>query len=294
MRTCFAMRHTSCVLAKASTRRQRCVCMQLVEVVCCKMTELQRSVYNHFVESKAAARMLNQGKGGTKVLGAITALKKLCNHPKLVYDALHSKGSGMDGFESCGQFFPPGATLWLSFKSQSAVGLYSCTMSSVNAWPQLQPHMHGLTQTRAWRLVYVSHSCNATHRASGIAGMFDDGRPGRGGLPEGWEALSGKFTVLAQMLSILWNKTHDKIVIVSNYTQTLDLVATLCRANAYPFVRLDGTTTINKRQKMVRMSRLLWQHCNDTSLVATCACLKMTLRTQSRWQAHKSDTSLHQ
>ena len=83
--------------------------MQLVEVVCCKMTDLQRQVYNHFVESKVAARMLNQGKGGTKVLGAITALKKLCNHPKLVYDALNSKGAGMDGFESCSQFFPPGA-----------------------------------------------------------------------------------------------------------------------------------------------------------------------------------------
>lgn len=83
-------------------------------------------------------------------------------------------------------------------------------------------------------------------------GVFDDGRPGRGGLAAGWEALSGKFAVIAQMLSILWNRTNDKIVIVSNYTQTLDLITTLCRSNDYPFVRLDGTTTINKRQKMVR------------------------------------------
>ena len=57
---------------------------------------------------------------------------------------------------------------------------------------------------------------------------------------------------MAKMLDILWNRTNDKIVIVSNYTQTLDLITTLCRANDYPFVRLDGTTTINKRQKMVR------------------------------------------
>lgn len=82
--------------------------------------------------------------------------------------------------------------------------------------------------------------------------MFDDGRPGRGGLAAGWEALSGKFAVLAQMLDILWNRTRDKIVIVSNYTQTLDLITTLCRANDYPFVRLDGSTSINKRQKLVR------------------------------------------
>ena len=90
-------------------------CVQLVEVVCCKMTQLQRDVYNHFIESKAAARLLNQGKGGTKVLGAITALKKLCNHPKLVYDVIHSKaGAQSDGFEGCEKFFPPGVSLPLS------------------------------------------------------------------------------------------------------------------------------------------------------------------------------------
>jgi DNA repair and recombination protein RAD54 and RAD54-like protein len=83
---------------------------QLVEVVCCKMTEMQQNLYNHFLESKAAARLLNQGKGGTKVLGAITALKKLCNHPKLIYDVIHSKQEGTpDGFEGCEKFFPPGA-----------------------------------------------------------------------------------------------------------------------------------------------------------------------------------------
>jgi DNA repair and recombination protein RAD54 and RAD54-like protein len=84
------------------------------------------------------------------------------------------------------------------------------------------------------------------------SGLFDDGRAGRGGLPSGWEALSGKFAVIATMLSILWKQTDDKIVIVSNYTQTLDLLATLCREQSYPVVRLDGSTSIKKRQTMVR------------------------------------------
>lgn len=38
---------------------------------------------------------------------------------------------------------------------------------------------------------------------------------------------------------------------MSNYTQTLDLVATLCRERAYPFLRLDGGTSVGKRQKLV-------------------------------------------
>lgn len=87
--------------------------VQLVEVVCCKMTEIQRDLYCHFLESKAASRLLNtNAKGGCKVLSAITSLKKLCNHPKLIYDAIHSKASGgekVDGFEGCEKFFPPGA-----------------------------------------------------------------------------------------------------------------------------------------------------------------------------------------
>jgi DNA repair and recombination protein RAD54 and RAD54-like protein len=93
--------------------------LQLVEVVCCKMTEMQRNLYNHFLESKATARLMkvaeggNPSKGGTKVLGAITALKKLCNHPKLIYDAVCGKNAKdpVDGFKGCEKFFLPGTSL---------------------------------------------------------------------------------------------------------------------------------------------------------------------------------------
>ncbi len=33
--------------------------------------------------------------------------------------------------------------------------------------------------------------------------------------------------------------------------QTLDLFAQLCRERRYPYLRLDGTTSISKRQKLV-------------------------------------------
>ncbi|RVW61196.1 Protein chromatin remodeling 25 [Vitis vinifera] len=101
-----------------------------------------------------------------------------------------------------------------------------------------------------------------------------------------WVELSGKMHVLARLLAHLRQKTDDRIVLVSNYTQldnsinampsgnilvpcqdsicwmtlsrlslrqpdTLDLFAQLCRERRYPYLRLDGTTSINKRQKLV-------------------------------------------
>lgn len=84
------------------------------------MTEMQRALYCHFLESKAAARLLNSGKGGTNILSALTSLKKLCNHPKLIYDAVHSQQGEKAGFEGCEDFFPPGAIFWLAFQLNGA------------------------------------------------------------------------------------------------------------------------------------------------------------------------------
>lgn len=50
-------------------------------------------------------------------------------------------------------------------------------------------------------------------------------------LHAGWELQSGKFAVLAGMLELLRTCTRDRIVVVSNYTQTLDLVSQVTRAS---------------------------------------------------------------
>lgn len=36
---------------------------QVIEVVCCRMTDLQRQVYEHFTSSEAARRMLRAAEG---------------------------------------------------------------------------------------------------------------------------------------------------------------------------------------------------------------------------------------
>lgn len=62
---------------------------------------------------------------------------------------------------------------------------------------------------------------------------------------------SGKMQVLDRMLARIRQDTNDKIVLISNYTQTLDLFERLCRNRAYGCLRLDGTMNVSKRQKLV-------------------------------------------
>ena len=79
---------------------------------------------------------------------------------------------------------------------------------------------------------------------------------------------SGKFAVLDRLLHYLRENTNDRIVLVSNYTQTLDLMAALCRSRPYPYLRLDGSCSVSKRTKLVAAI-------NDFSRCATrfhCVC----------------------
>jgi len=64
---------------------------------------------------------------------------------------------------------------------------------------------------------------------------------------------SGKMLVLYKLMREMRKPGNggDKIVIVSNYTQTLDLIGRMCRENSWGFCRLDGSITMKKRQKMV-------------------------------------------
>jgi superfamily II DNA or RNA helicase len=176
----FVMRRTNSLLSQHLPPK-------LLQVVCVKLTDLQRNLYTHFLESSDMTKLMN-GKS-TGVLASITALRKLVNHPKLLYDALRqqqaagtvSKDSAA-GFKGCEKFFPP----------------------------------------------------NFQRERSALS------------------ALSGKFLLVERMLTALRKAPEkDRVVIVSCYTQTLDLFSILCKEKEWPFIRLDGSSAPGKRQAMV-------------------------------------------
>ena len=59
-----------------------------------------------------------------------------------------------------------------------------------------------------------------------------------------------------QVLDRLLQKFHhdlsrEKVVIVSNWTTTLNMVQELCKIRKYPYLRLDGSTPQKQRQESV-------------------------------------------
>lgn len=78
---------------------------------------------------------------------------------------------------------------------------------------------------------------------------YESSHHGRGKEVQPW--FSGKFSILERFLYKIKTETDDKIVLISNYTKTLDLIERMCRRNRYGAIRLDGTMNINKRQTLV-------------------------------------------
>jgi DNA repair and recombination protein RAD54B len=62
---------------------------------------------------------------------------------------------------------------------------------------------------------------------------------------------SGKLSVLQSLLAELHRLTSEKVVVVSNFTKTLDLLQALLQANNMTWCRLDGDTDPSKRQIIV-------------------------------------------
>jgi len=204
----FILRRTNSLLSKHLPPK-------LTQIVCVHMTDMQKRMYQHLIYSKeeqAKESKSSKENGQTAIsaqaLNSINALKKLCNHPQLLYKPksiyAEKKASGRKegyGLETINDFFPPGF-------GGSSGGSRRIGRNSGGDIPG-----------------YSSQHSNCE-----------------------W---SGKFMLCLRLLQRLRAETSDRMVIVSNYTQTLDLFSMMCSENDFPFVRLDGSCSAKRRQAMV-------------------------------------------
>ena len=62
---------------------------------------------------------------------------------------------------------------------------------------------------------------------------------------------SGKMHLVIKLLTSIKELTDDKVVIVSNYTQTIDMISRTLTKFKFSNFKLDGRIPTSKRQKMV-------------------------------------------
>eukprot|EP01063_Lacrimia_lanifica_P035548 TRINITY_DN6804_c0_g1_i1.p1 TRINITY_DN6804_c0_g1~~TRINITY_DN6804_c0_g1_i1.p1 ORF type:complete len:1079 (+),score=461.67 TRINITY_DN6804_c0_g1_i1:49-3285(+) len=174
------------ILQRKQTINEKYLPSKIEQTVFVRPTEFQRQVYQAIIANKHLldGGADDGGKRASPALVAITYLKKLCNHPDLIYEILTEEGKASTaGGKKLKAAFPRG---------------------------------------------YKVHQS-----APDISGKMD--------------FVAGLFTQLKAMPV----RDRDKVVIVSNYTQTLDVIAALCKSMGVGYFQLDGSTPIKKRQALV-------------------------------------------
>ncbi|XP_045836321.1 DNA repair and recombination protein RAD54B [Meles meles] len=161
---------------------------KIENVVFCRPGALQIELYRKLLNSQAVKFCL-RGLGNSPHLICIGALKKLCNHPCLLFTSIKEKeySSTWDGNEE-GSLYE---------------GLVDVFPADYNPL------------------------------------MFT-------------EEESGKLQVLLKLLAVIHElRPTEKVVLVSNYTQTLNILQEVCKRHGYTYTRLDGQTPVFERQKIV-------------------------------------------
>jgi DNA repair and recombination RAD54-like protein len=104
-----------CVIRRTNALLSKYLPPKVEQIVCCRLTPLQTLLYKAFSKSNmdvVAAAVEASGnaksKGSFSSLSAITQLKKLCNHPALIYEAAKSGESGLGDLYP---LFPPNFSL---------------------------------------------------------------------------------------------------------------------------------------------------------------------------------------
>ncbi|XP_064910060.1 DNA repair and recombination protein RAD54B isoform X4 [Columba livia] len=158
-------------------------------IIFCRPTALQLELYRKLLSSQVIRFCLQGRLENSPHLICIGALKKLCNHPCLLFKAIKEKSCDPVSDE------------------HDESSLYK---GLIDVFPQ----------------DYTSDTFSETD--------------------------SGKLQVLVKLLAAIHElNPSERVVLVSNYTQTLNVLQETCKRFGYSYTRLDGNTPVSQRQQIV-------------------------------------------
>ena len=194
------------ILKRGNILNARHLPPKLVQYVCCRNTELQNELYDLVIKSKNL-RHLRDGKQ-MNTLNSLRHLLQITSHPDLILSAHKQKGSQHD--EELDELANHILNYYNS-RGSSKKGISESSMTGGGSGGGGGASRGGILSGS------LSRSDRSAVRAT---------NKGAGGMKSGFDPeLSGKFLVLFRLMYVLRQlPTKDRIVIISNSTQTLDLV----------------------------------------------------------------------
>lgn len=90
-----------CIIRRTSSLLTNYLPVKYEHIICCRNTDLQNLIYNRVIETEGVNRATERVKengAAASALSFITRLKKLCNHPYLIYEELRKAGNSYGGF----------------------------------------------------------------------------------------------------------------------------------------------------------------------------------------------------
>lgn len=153
------------------------------------------------------------------------------------------------------KYLPPKTDVVLFCRpTKQQLELYQAILNTTTAKRQM-----GSMDTALQLITLLKKVCNSTSLLKSKGKEDDDAKLSNSILEEAKVAgsalvtsnSSGKLKVLEKLLVTLKETTKEKVVLVSNYTSTLDILEKMLNSKGFHHLRLDGKTPTNKRQDLV-------------------------------------------
>lgn len=244
------------ILKRGNILNARHLPPKLTQIVCCRLTPLQDQLYDYLTNSKE----LRHARDGTQqnTLNSIRYMMNICSHPRQILDSYQAKEKECmktssiyndDVFDD----FDTNSKSKNKVKGKKGKKGESVINEELEGLAKLiledKDFMNGCgscSNSNSNRSLVKSSTRGSINTNTNSSSSM--GKLGSSIDPE----QSGKMYVLYRLMQSLQSMMEgDRIVVVSNYTQTLDCIGNMCTANNWPVLRLDGSTNLNKRTKLV-------------------------------------------
>lgn len=232
---------SSVVLRRLSTILSNYLPHKTELVLVCRPTEAQVALYKVCLSSKSVRRLMSEARGDTAVpsLSCIHRLTKICGHPGLLLsqdpdtkellfavneDDDEEDGNGAEEEDHDNDDEDGGG-------GKGAA--------------------RGRRTARKRERTRHEDDGEDDDFNSKLSAAFSESDRARLRQGDPLVEMSGKLLVLDRLMAGMYSGSDEKIVLVSNFTKTLDWFERLCRFRGYEYRRLDGSTDKTKRQQLV-------------------------------------------